>query len=234
MSHRTKPSQHFTSMLTAPLDLLYANAKDAFSPTALPLLGRSDHNLVLLTPKYVPLVQRQPVHTRNMRRWTQEAADALQDCFELTDWDVLVEPYGEDLDSMTDCIKEHIRFCEHTTMPTRTVHFFPNNKPWITNDLKALLNKKKKKMFRSGDSEELRRVQHELRDILRACKDAYRRTLEAKLQQNNVSGRQSSAASRETDSSIGSAHSLLLSPRHLQTHPHCPKCFLLSPLTPLM
>ena len=50
-------------------------------------LGRSDHNLVLLTPRYVPLVQRQPVHTRSMRRWTQEAADALQDCFELTDWD---------------------------------------------------------------------------------------------------------------------------------------------------
>ena len=36
-----------------------------------------------------------------MRRWTQEAADALQDCFELTDWDVLVEPHREDLDNMT-------------------------------------------------------------------------------------------------------------------------------------
>ena len=70
-------------------------------------------------------------------------------------------------------------------MPTRTVRCFPNNKPWITNDLKALLNKKKR-AFRSGDREELRRVQHELRDMLRACKDAYRRKLEAKLQQNNV------------------------------------------------
>ena len=29
-------------------------------------LGRSDHNLVLLTPRYVPLVQQQPVHTRSM------------------------------------------------------------------------------------------------------------------------------------------------------------------------
>ena len=70
-------------------------------------------------------------------------------------------------------------------MPTRTVRCFPNNKPWITNDLKALLNKKKR-AFRSGDREELRRVQHELRDMLRACKDTYRRKLEAKLQQNNV------------------------------------------------
>ena len=86
---------------------------------------------------------------------------------------------------MTDCITEYVRFCEHTTMPTRTVCCFPSNKPWVTNDLKALLNKKKR-AFRSGDREELRRVQHELRDMLRACNDTYRRKLEAKLQQNNV------------------------------------------------
>ena len=86
---------------------------------------------------------------------------------------------------MTDCITEYIRFCEHTTMPTQTVRCFPNNKPWITNDLKALLNKKKS-AFSSGDREELMRVQHELRDMLRACKDTYRRKLEDKLQHNNV------------------------------------------------
>ena len=59
------------------LDLLYADAKHVCSHTALPHLAKSDHNMVLLTPKYVPLVQRQPVHTWSMRRWTQEAADAL-------------------------------------------------------------------------------------------------------------------------------------------------------------
>ena len=84
---------------------------------------------------------------------------------------------------MTDCITEYI--CKHTTVRARTVRCFPNNKPWIINDLKALLNKKKR-AFRSGDREELRRVQHELRDMLRACNDTYRRKLEAKLQQNNV------------------------------------------------
>ncbi|KAI3358284.1 hypothetical protein L3Q82_003282 [Scortum barcoo] len=133
------------------------------------------------------LVRRQPVHTRTVRRrrWTQEAAEALQDCFESTDWDVLCEPHGEDIDNMTDCITEYTRFCEDTTVPARTVHCFSNNKPWITRDLKALLNKKKR-AFRAGDREEQRRVQHELRDMLRTCKDNYRRKLEAKLQQNNL------------------------------------------------
>ncbi|KAK0141851.1 hypothetical protein N1851_020482 [Merluccius polli] len=86
---------------------------------------------------------------------------------------------------MTNCITDYIRFCEDTTMPARTVHCFSNNKPWITSDLKALLNKRKK-AFRSGDREEQRRVQHKLREMLRTCKDNYSRKLEAKLQQNSV------------------------------------------------
>ncbi|XP_075955445.1 uncharacterized protein LOC142957475 [Anarhichas minor] len=152
------------------LDLLYANAKDAYSATALPPLGRSDHNLILLTPRYVPLVQRLPVTTRSVRRWSQEAIDALQDCFESTDWDVLCGPHVEDLNSMTDCITEYIKFCEQTAIPSRSVHCFPNNKPWITSDLKALLNKKKA-AFRSGDREEIRTVQRDLKIKLRECKD---------------------------------------------------------------
>ena len=118
------------------------------------------------------------MHTRTVRRWTQEAAEALQDCFELTDWDVLCEPHGEDIDLMTDCITDYIRFCEDTNMPARTVHCFSNNKPCITSDLKALLNKKKR-AFRSGDREEQRRVQHKLIEMLRTCKDNYREKLEA-------------------------------------------------------
>ena len=130
-------------------------------------------------------MRRQPKHTRTVRKWTHEATEALQDCFESTDWDVLCQPHGEDIDDMTDCITEYIRFCEDTTMPARTVRCFSNNKPWITSDLKALLNEKKR-AFRSGDREEQRRVQHRLRDMLRKCKDDYRRKLEAKLQQNSV------------------------------------------------
>lgn len=107
------------------------------------------------------LVLRYPIilHTQTVRRWTQEAAKALQDCSDLTDWDVLYEPHGDDIDNKTDCIKEYIRFCEDNNMPAWTMHHFPN-KSWITSELKALLNKKR--AFRSGDREELRRVQHEL------------------------------------------------------------------------
>ena len=86
---------------------------------------------------------------------------------------------------MTDCITDYIRFFEDTTMPARTEHCFSNNKLWITSELKALLNKNKM-AFRSGDKEEQRGVQHELREALRTCKDNNRRKLDAKLLQNSV------------------------------------------------
>ena len=55
----------------------------------------------------------------------------------------------------------------------------------MTPELKTLL-KEKKRIFRSGDKEELRRVQKELKREIRRGKDAYRRKLEERLQQNNV------------------------------------------------
>ncbi|KAK0131578.1 hypothetical protein N1851_033754 [Merluccius polli] len=162
------------------LDLLYANTLDAYRSTALPPLVRSDHNLVLLSPTYTPMVQRQPVTTRTVRRWSQETNELL-----LKDWDVLCEPHENNIDSMTDCITGYISFCVDNVVPAKKVKCFANNKPWITSDLKGLLNKKKK-AFRDGDGELLKSVQKELRVRLRENKEAYRRKLESKLQQNNI------------------------------------------------
>ncbi len=50
------------------LDLLCANIKDTYSSTALPTLGSSDHNLVLLTPLYRPVVKQLPVTERTVRK----------------------------------------------------------------------------------------------------------------------------------------------------------------------
>ena len=68
-------------------------------------LGRSDHNLVLLTPCYVPLVKRLPVTTKTVRTWSEDCYEALQGCFEVTDWNVLCEPHGEDIDGLTEALQ---------------------------------------------------------------------------------------------------------------------------------
>ena len=126
------------------LDLFYANIKDAYKSIPLPPLGRSDHNLVHLTPGYIPLVNRQPPTKKYIRKWSDEASMALKDCFDSTDWEVLYSPHREDVDSMTTCVTDDINFCVDNTVPVKRVRCFPNNKPWVTPDLKNLLNLKKR------------------------------------------------------------------------------------------
>ncbi|XP_051776198.1 uncharacterized protein LOC127526095 [Erpetoichthys calabaricus] len=70
-------------------------------------------------------------------------------------------------------------------VPVRTVRCYANNKPWITSDIKGLLNQKKR-AFKGGDQYELKCVQKELRVQPRAVKEQYRRKLEQKLQNNSM------------------------------------------------
>ncbi|KAI3357964.1 hypothetical protein L3Q82_002956 [Scortum barcoo] len=153
----------------------------------LPPLGRADHNLVHLLPVYKTLVHRQPAVTRTVKKWSEEAEEALKDCFNTTLWDVFSDAHGEDIDSLTHCLTDYINFCVENTVPTRTVRSFSNSKPWITPDIKALL-KEKRRAFVSGNKEELKSVQRELRRMIRKGKDCYRRKMEHQLQQNNICG----------------------------------------------
>ena len=60
------------------IDLFYANIKDSYTSTALPPLGRSDHNLVLLSSKYTTLARKQPISTKSVLIWSKEACEDLQ------------------------------------------------------------------------------------------------------------------------------------------------------------
>ncbi|KAI3371035.1 hypothetical protein L3Q82_023514, partial [Scortum barcoo] len=126
------------------LDLFYANTKEAYHSLPLPPLGRADHNLVHLLPMYKTLVHRQPAVTPTVKKWSEEAEEALKDCFNTTLWDVFSDAHGEDIDSLTHCLTDYINFCVENTVPTRTVRSFSNSKPWITPDIKALLKEKRR------------------------------------------------------------------------------------------
>ncbi|XP_049889973.1 uncharacterized protein LOC126383492 [Epinephelus moara] len=172
-THRSSPQRHRETL--------------AYHSSPLPPLGRADHNLAHLLPVYRPLVQREPATTRTVKRWSEEAEEALKDCFETTVWEVLSDSHGEDIDSMTSCTTDYINFCVVSTVPTRTVRCFSNTKPWITPDLKALL-KEKRRAFNSGNKEELKAVQKELRRNIRRGKEGYKKKMEEQLQQSDVSG----------------------------------------------
>ena len=86
---------------------------------------------------------------------------------------------------VTHCTTDYLNFCMDIVVPIRTVCCFPNNKPWITSNVKDILNRKKR-AFRDGDRDELKHVQGELNVHLREAKEDYRRKLEQRLQHNNM------------------------------------------------
>lgn len=50
-------------------------------------------------------------------------------------------------------VTDYINFCVENIVPTREVHCFPNNKLWITTELKEFLNKEEE-IFRVMDKED--------------------------------------------------------------------------------
>lgn len=69
-------------------------------------------------------------------------------------------------DGLTHCITDYINFCVANTEPSRRVRCFSNKKPWVTPELKDLLNEKKA-AFTSLDKVEHKRVQNELKYKIR-------------------------------------------------------------------
>lgn len=63
-------------------------------------------------------------------------------CFETTDWDALCGTHGVDIDSLAHCITDYINLYVDNIVPSKREQCF-SNKPWVTPDLKNLLNLKK-------------------------------------------------------------------------------------------
>jgi hypothetical protein len=165
------------------LDLFYSNVKDGYRADKLPPLGLSDHCLTQFLPKYTPLVKRQPPTIKTVHDWSPEPCENLKECFACTDWDVFTD--CEDLDECATTVSDFINFCVDTVIPVKEVRCYANNKPWVTKEIKDVLNRKKA-AFASGNRDELKAVQKELKRVIREGKEKYKEKLERKLDQNCV------------------------------------------------
>ncbi|KAJ8046472.1 hypothetical protein HOLleu_05150 [Holothuria leucospilota] len=169
---------------TATLDLLYTNVKDAYLSIQLPKLGKADHNLVNLVPRYRSIVKREKARVITIQQWNDNAVDHLRAELDSTDWNMFVEA-SDDLNELTQTISDYISFCVDNVIPKKEVKVFPNNKPWITKKVKTVINKKKG-LFKKGDSSALREVQKELKRVIAQEKAAYRDKIESLFTDNNM------------------------------------------------
>lgn len=91
-----------------------------------------------------------------------------------------------DLDSISDKVTCYINYCVESLIPSKQIKIFPNNKPWVTREVKAAINKKK--AFYSGDKERIKDAQRELKVIIRQGKQKYKERVEGNMSCTNTRG----------------------------------------------
>lgn len=143
---RYKPQIHIATRLNNTLDQCYSSIPEAYHAVARAPIGESDHNTILLIPKYRQKLKLAKPTVKHFRKWSSQAIETLQDCFDSTFW-----TDGQDnINTYTDTVTSYIYFCESVCIPTKTVTVYNNNKPWFNNEGR-LLCRKKHDAFKHGD-----------------------------------------------------------------------------------
>ncbi|KAJ8022010.1 hypothetical protein HOLleu_39377 [Holothuria leucospilota] len=137
-----------------------------------------------MSPRYRPLVKRIKPNVIEVNRWADDAVSKLQGCLESTDWSVFVDANPE-LSDLVDVVSSYIQFCRENSIPTKKVKVSPNNKPWITKEVKSVINRKKQ-LYGRGEKDKLNAVQKEIARVIKVEKAKYRDTLEKKLAKNYI------------------------------------------------
>ena len=73
---------------------------------------------------------------RSIRKWLNEAYKWLQDCFDSTDWDMFQDS-PDSIEEFTATVTGFINKCIDCVIPTRTIRTYPNQKPWIIDNIHA-------------------------------------------------------------------------------------------------
>ena len=95
------------------------------------LMSCPDHNYILLNPAYKQKLKQEVPVTRSIKKWSDEADAKLQDCFDITDWNMFRDS-SDGIEEYTTSVTGFINKCIEDIVPTVTVRTYPNQKPWIT------------------------------------------------------------------------------------------------------
>lgn len=182
---RYKPQIHIATRLDKTLDQCYSSIPEACHAVARAPIGESDHNTILLIPKYRQKLKVAKPTVKHLRKWSSQATDILQDCFDSTEWSTFWSEGQVDINTYTDSVASYIHFCESVCIPTKTVTVY--NKPWFNNEVRQLC-RKKQDAFKHGDMAQYRLLKYEFQQAVVKAKASYRTKLENKLQANDIKG----------------------------------------------
>ena len=142
------------------IDLCFCNIKDAYNKCYKkdPLGIRSDHNCILLLPTYLCILKTEKPVKILVKQWECDSTEQLQNCFDTTDWNIL---YSDDVNECVETVSSYIQFCENNIVHSKEVTCYPNNKPWLTKELKQKHVAKRQCIYRK-DRLQLKILQKDL------------------------------------------------------------------------
>ena len=75
----------------------------------------------------------------------------------------------DSLDELNDVVTSYVSFCVDTVIPVQKRRVYPNNKPWVSKQLKNVLNEKKRAYFQADLAERME-VQRIVRSEIRKAR----------------------------------------------------------------
>lgn len=82
-------------------------------------------------------------------------------------------------------VSSYITFCVDSLITSRNAVTYPNNKPWVTKELKSVINKKKR-VFYTGDYLEKNDISREVRNEIRKAKMQHREKIEKQYSSSDL------------------------------------------------
>ena len=129
---------NFNTRENSLLDLCYSNISDAYKPYKLPPLSTSDHAAVQLVPIYKTR-HRLKKNTKISKQIFDKAVDKCKAVFDTTDWSLFI---SDDISLATETITDYINFTLTSNSSCEEFIINPNQRPWITSELKAKIKEK--------------------------------------------------------------------------------------------
>lgn len=123
---------------------------------------------------------------RCVKEWTSDNIEVLKGCFDYTDWIMFLNTCSA-LNEQVLTIPNYITFCVGSCYSYKKKNtLYPNKKPWVTKELKSILNMKKK-VFLSGTNEEKKKkINRELIKAIKIAKSNFENTIEGVFMPVNV------------------------------------------------
>ena len=112
-----------------------------------------------------------------MKKWSDEADAKLQDCFAITDWNM----FRDSSNGIEEYTTSVIGFINNDDIvPTVTIRTYPNQKPWITGNIRTKLKGRSAAFkVRESNPEPYKKSCYALRRTIKQAKRQYRAKIES-------------------------------------------------------